>query len=428
MKFWFLILIFLILNSCNFRKEELELIWIENIPKLFWEEEEKLPCCLASKSNRLIFTTSLISQERIPQNIYHYGLDTILISSYCFYNAVLLSQYDFNIESTKLMEYYRKYPNLIATNVYVKYNMNGFTKYYTKEIFGKKKVIYSIVANSDSPSSSFYINDYRIENPIYEINKLNNKLKPDNYIVFLFLDKTIDSNNKDFFHNIINSLYPKPQIIFTNINKKIKISKTNIIPLPSKTSTTKIIKTFGVTKIKTYPLKSELDYKKLQQLTELKNKTFNELNTNLLSVSKNLDERELGMLISKGIINFIFSDIVIIPNDIINSDIKSNKISYKDLYKIIKNPEDKLVYIKTSGEKIQDILQNFEKNSIIYINSKNIINEKPNFQKLKIYKITTTLDFIKKNDEIFNFIMEFSILNIKIKQPVIWYFKKLKKV
>ncbi|MCX7641102.1 MAG: hypothetical protein N2Z20_00510 [Elusimicrobiales bacterium] len=427
MRSLFILLFFLLLISCNSKKQEWEIVWINDLPKLIWEEKN-IPCYSSQKKDRWVITSPIISLKKIPHNVYHNGLDTVLISSYCFYDAILLSENDLDIEYRKLIEFHSIFPNIIATNVYIKYNMKGFNKYYIKEIAGKKNVIYSVIVDSTSPLKSFYLNDYRIENPLFEINRLNTKLKPNSYIIFLFTNKKIEIRNKNFLVTIINSLTPKPQIIFANIDKKIKISNTFILPYPQTTETIKAIKIFGFTKLKTYPILSEINYKSLPKLTEIINKTSKDLNVNLLINSKPLNEQELTMLIAKGITNFMFSDLVIISNDTVNCGVKPGVISHEDIYKIIKNPEDKLVYIKAKGDNIQNIIQTYEKNSIIYINSKNIVDGKSIFDKSRIYRIITTIDFIKQNDDILNFIMEFSVLNIKIKQPIMWYFKKVRKI
>lgn len=417
----------LLLTSCHSSKKEWEIVWVWEPSNLLWEEKS-IPCFKDIKKDAWVLTTPILSEKRIPHNIYHYGLDTIMISSSCYYDAILLSANDLLIDSKKLTSYVSEYSKILATNIYIKFNMKGFEKYIIKEALGNRIAIYSIIADDNNPTKAFHINDYRIENPLFEINRLNSKIKPDKYIIFLLTDKEISHKNKEYFNTIVNGLSKKPQIIFTKTDKKLRISNTLIYPLPLKVTTIKSTRVFGFTKLKEFNVKSEINYMDISVITKMIKKTEEEFNTTIFYTSKPLADNEISHLIAKGITNFLTSDIVIIPNDIVKFGIKTGDVLQKDIYKIIKNPEDRLVYIKARGENIESIIQTFNKNTVIYINSKNIKEEKEVFLKSKIYRVITTMDFIKKNDEILNYIMEFTVLNIKIKQPIIWYFKKLKKI
>lgn len=426
MKLSFILLLFL-LASCHYTKTELEIKIIDDPSLHFWKNNNV--ACFKSKSeNEIKLTLSLLSTQKIPQNTYNYGIDTIKITSLCNYDALVLKPTDLIIDSKTLTEYFKIFPYLLSTNLYVKFNMKGFNKYILKEINSKRIALYCVIADSNSPLRSFHIEDYRIENPAYEINKINSKIKPHKYIVILLTNDEINNKKSEYFYTLIQNLNPKPHIIFAKTNKLIKIEKTLIYPLPQDASNIKIIKTFGFEKLRKEELKSEINWQEINELNQIRKKTDEEFNKKLCILTKSLSDTDLTKIIAKGVANFLYSDLVIIPSDILLSALFQGEVTHKDIYRILKNPEDKLVYIKIKGENISHIINNFSKISTMYINSRNIINEKPFFLNSKTYRIITTLDFIKKNDEILNYIMEFTVLNIKIKQPIIWYFKTQKRI
>lgn len=422
-----IILILFLLTSCHSSKTEWEIKLVKNPALSFWQDGN-FPCFKSKTNNEIKLTFSLLSKQKIPQNTYHYGMDVITLTSLCNYDALIIQPTDLIIDSKIIIEYLKTFPNIVATNLYIKFNMKSFEKYILKEFNSKKLVIYSIIADSNSPLKSFYIEDYRIENPAFEINRINSKIKPDNYTIILLTNEDISHKNKDYFNTLLQNLYPKPQLILAKTDKFFKIQDTLIYPLPKDDVNIKITKTLGFSKIRKEKINSEIDWHNLKELNLMIKKTNDEFEKKLCILTKPLTDINLTQIIAKGIANFLYSDIVIIPSDTSTYAVSQGEITHKDIYRILKNPEDKLVYIKVKGENISNIINNFSKQSQIYINSKNLVNEKPVFINSKIYRITTTLEFIKKNDELLNYIMEFSVLNIKIKQPVIWYFKNLKRI
>lgn len=426
MRFLIIILLLLII-SCSSYKEEWKLSLIPDPAYLLWKKE-KLPCFKNIKKDSLVVGVSILSERRIPQNIYHYGLDTITISSACYYDAILLSINDLTIDSKKMVSYTARYSNILASNIYVKFNMKSFERYILKEFSGRKLALYSVIADNKDPTRAFYLGDYRIENPLFEINRINLKIKPDRYILILHTKNQLTSKNKEYFNTLINSLEKKPEVIFAKIDKKIRVSNTLIYPLSSKEISISSSKRFGFFKIKESEIIYETQATAIPPITKMIKETEEELTKKIFSTSTPLADRELLTLLAKGLVNFLPSDIAIIPHDIINSGIKPGDVYLKDLYAIFKNPEDNLVYIKAKGEDVENICERFEKNAVIYISPKTIKDEKNKFIKGRIYRIITTREFIKNNDAFLNFITEFTVLDTKIKQPIIWYFNKLKKI
>lgn len=417
-----------IIISCNTKKYDYSIIWTENISSSFWENK-KFPCFNNKRQKSIILTSSIISNPRNPYNIYHYGYDTVILSSICNYDAISLSPIDLTLSFKKIMDYMKNHDNLLATNVYIKFNMKSFKKYIDKDISGKKLLVYSIITDDSNPLKSFHEGDYRVENPSYEINKLNSNIKPNQYLLIIRSKKQFNKRDKNYFKTLIENLDKKPQAILCEIDKKYVVLDVPIVPLPHKDSEIKVVKKFGCLKFKTTS-KIENNFINIHSKKELEDmieKTKNYLDQKLLKIVKSISKKEMNYIIAKGISNFITCDVVIISNHTIRDTYITHDILIKDLYEMINDPEDKLVYIKIKGEKLNDLI-NQNNNSTLYIKQKHILNGKVNLNKTHMYKLITTTNYLKENDTILNLISEFSILDIKITQPIIWYFRKIGKV
>ncbi|MGC8867486.1 MAG: 5'-nucleotidase C-terminal domain-containing protein, partial [Elusimicrobiales bacterium] len=350
--------------------------------------------------------------------------DSITVSSACNYDGILFSVSDMDISAEKISEYIKYFPEIIASNLYIKSNMKALKKYILKNINSKRIAIYSVISDPTSPTKSFYYTNLRIENPVFEINRLNYQLKPDKYILIHQALKPV--NSLDYFEKLIQPLTHKPFFIFSNTDKVLSVHGIKVFPIPPYPKKITMEKKFGILKIKQTHLRQYLNASEISEVAKLMKKTNDEFSKKLRVLSHPLSDEQINGIVAKSLVNFIPSDIAMISKKTVIKGIREGDVTMEEIYNILKNPWDKIVYIKLKGSTLTDMINNFSDISTIYINSK--LGKKPVFEKNKIYRMFTTLDFIKDNDSILNYITEFSILNIQIRHPLSWYLKNTREL
>ncbi len=417
--------LFLLLTSCYVRKNEGVIIWIKDPSYLLWKENKVY--CKDKKDDNIILSFNILSPFKIPHNIYNYGFDSLTISSACNYDGIIFSVSDINMDTEKISEYFNySSTNIIASNVYIKSNMKSFKKYIFKNLNSKKVAIYCVISDLESPTRSFYLKNFRIENPAFEINRLNYKLKPDKYILILQTQKTLTTEQLSYFKKLFESLTIKPLLVFADVNKPFSVDAVKIFPLPSSSQKISMESKFGILKVKQTNITEYTEPSKISDIERIRKKTNEEFFKKLRFLKQELSAEQLNEIVAKSLVNFISSDIAIIDRKTVTDGLKEGNVIMEDIYRVFKNPWDKVVYIKIKGNLLNDMLKSISDTSTIYINSK--LGKQPTFEKNKIYRMFTTLDFIKANDSILNYITEFSILNIQIKHPFVWYLKNKKEL
>lgn len=416
------IFLFFLIASCTTEKKELEIIWISDPSNLLWNSGQIY--CAEQNPQSIVVSHYIISPLKIPENIYNHGYDTVMISSSCRHNAIVFGISDLNIKSDIIAKYQQTYPDILATNVYVKYNRKPFMKYLSINSKKNTKIqLYSVIANPTSFDKPFYTGDFRIENPLYEINHLNHQFKPEKYILIIHTSQKI--KDKKYFEDILSNLTLKPLIILANTDKKINVSGINIFPIPDYSKKISIEKRFGIIKLRSKDINNLSSYHKITQLDKLVKNTKEEFDRKITTLSEPISDKKISEITARSMVNFISSDLAVISNSTAVEGLKKGEVRVKNLYNVLKNPNDKLVYIKIKGSNLERLIGEVSNISTIYINTK--IDDK-RFKKDKIYRMFTTLDFIKENDFILNYVTEFTVLNIQINKPVIWYLKNRKNI
>lgn len=416
----FFVLLILLFVSCSNKKNEYQFIFINNIPEKIWDDRSYSKFC-SNEKDKLKIGYSLISQTNIIENKYNRGKETIIFSKECFFDVLTITQNDLlYITPKELSKYSNDFPQIIATNVYSKYDKKiRFNKYKIINHKGKKLLILSIIAkDSNKP---YYISDYMIEDPAYEINKINSSVVYNSSLIIFDLKKEFNNikEAKEYFTKLISKITIKPDFILAPVLDNIKIGKTLIIAL-NKDTDIKIIKKFGffikpVTS-KYLPIHSKAKPIELEKIinntTTYFNKTISQAINDIEIEHSNYSP--LGTLYAYALTRFLKSDLVIFDNSLLNKPLKQGKITLKDIYLTLNDYNETLVYIKIKGNELKQLID-YIKNSNVSIYGKN--EYMPN----KIYRVITTKNLIKRQSELLNYITEFSVLKINLIDAIIWY-------
>ena len=430
------LLLTLFILSCSPRKPEFVISMYENMPYRLWVEKDYNRYCPSKKENEIRIVFPLISNG-IIENKYNRAKEVVSFSSECEADIISPTRNDL-IKIPMEIRNYIDNGTFIATNIY---NKNGkalnTNKYFKKIINNKKIIILSLIINESDITKPFYLSNYRIEEPAYEINRITTQNDFDYMILLMHSSKILYNSKKtrEYFRNLFSKLTRKPSVIFTDIDKNIEIDGVKIVGYKDKITSFYFEKKFGFfKKITSSSFARSSQMKHMPETETIIDKT-NLYFSKRLSVSKepiplkNQNKYPLAELISYAMFKFLRSDISIFNNDLVINPINSGDITVKDVYSIISNDAERFVYIKTRGEKIQPLLyQTIDTNSI-YTQGKIITKddiEKLKFQPQKIYRIITTESSIRGNVEILNYINEFSILNVKLMDGIMWYFRNHK--
>jgi len=424
---WFLLL-FIFSFGCNNLDKEITKISLYHKPaKFLWEDKNSILCETKNKNEIRIFNG--IIESNIVENIYNKGVDVLTFSNECNADAIFLTKDDLiSIKPDILKLYGEKYP-IISANIYLtKDPKYQFKKYIKKEIDAKTILFTSVILNPEKLLAGDYLKSYRIENPIYELNKIFLQ-KADFRIVVINVynkNETTLKEEKKIFSEFLSKLNKKPDIIITDISRDITLSETRVIPLEN--ASIYIYKKFTfLNKIKKENLK--IDKKnsiKTPILDELKTKTLTYFNKKITTSKINLTNIQTLTYLSKSIKKRIKSDFAIVCGDIVKNEIRKGDIKIRDAYSVISDYDEKLVYLKVKGDKIYDFFSYiFKIKPLIYqekeIKENDIKNMK--FIKSKTYKILINENCLKSNKEILNHIKEFSIIDVNVLDTMIWYLR-----
>ncbi|HOL63606.1 MAG TPA: hypothetical protein PK103_09630, partial [Elusimicrobiales bacterium] len=226
------ILLFFLLVSCNSKKSELKISFYPHLQKNIWIEKNYKDYCDKKEKNEIKITFPLISAE-VVESLYSRGKEILALSSECDLDIISLTPADLENISLKEMTELAHNDKILATNIYSKKEKNiEIKKHYELDFQGQKTLILSVIANDTDPSKPFYISDFRIEKPQYEINKLALKKNYKRIAIILHTANPISyekNKTKKYFSDFLSALTKKPEIIFANIDKNFVLNGVKII-------------------------------------------------------------------------------------------------------------------------------------------------------------------------------------------------------
>jgi hypothetical protein len=322
---------------------------------------------------------------------------------------------------------------VVATNVYSKFNRKfSLGKHLMYENNHKKIIILSVIADPNNPEKPFYISEYRIESPAYEINRINSSLRYDTEIIILHSDFSNKKQKeiKEYFKKFISPISRKPDYIIADINKNFSIKKTKVIGYYSDKADINFYNELNF--FKRVESKKMASYSKkliLYDVDDIIKKTDKYFNKKISSADEDIpmydgNNSPLGMIFAYGLSRFLRSDMVIFDNKLLKKGIEKGDITVKVVYSIIKNDDERFIYLKIRKENMESLNDYIKNLNVSIYSTINITGKTP--QKNMIYRVLTTENFIKNNPQILNHINEFSILNVKMIDGILWYVRNHK--
>ncbi len=428
------ILLFFLLVSCNSKKSELKISFYPHLQKNIWIEKNYKDYCDKKEKNEIKITFPLISAE-VVESLYSRGKEILALSSECDLDIISLTPADLENISLKEMTELAHNDKILATNIYSKKEKNiEIKKHYELDFQGQKTLILSVIANDTDPSKPFYISDFRIEKPQYEINKLILKKNYKRIAIILHTANPISyekNKTKKYFSDFLSALTKKPEIIFANIDKNFVLNGVKIIGYGYSKKVFSFEKKFAFfEKIRQFEptvKKSEIPTPKTDEIATKTVSFFSKkLTVSLNDIEPKKDGKSpMGELVSYAMFSFLKSDLSIFDNNLLINGIKKGDVKVKDIYSLFPNEKERLVYIKTRGENLIYLLTRaIENDSSVYFKGKVIYKKDLNgliLQPGKTYRIIAAESSIRNDTDILNHITEFSILNVKLIDAVMWY-------
>ena len=424
-KYYFLLPLLVLVGCAEINDKLIEISFYNNPAFIIWNNKD--PLCYIKNTNEIRIFNGII-ENKIIENIYNKGNDVLTLSRECNADAVFFRIDDLlNIPPNILKSLSENYPIILSNIYFAKNPTYQFKKYLKKELNNKSILIASLIMDLKEPLKATYIKSgYRIENPTYELNRILSH-KADFKIVIINRydkDKTSFKEEKKFFYNFISKLDKKPEIIISDVVENMTIKGVKIIKLENKT----------ISIYKKFRFLNKIEEKKIYGIKTIETpltketikKTEDYFNKKLTYSNLNLNLEQTKIYIAKSIKKRIKSDFSVVCDNIVKNGIKKGEFKIKDLYSIITDYDERLIYLRVKGEKIGDFFSEiFKITSAVYkekvINENDIKNTK--FTTSKIYKILINENCLKNNKKILNYVAEFSVIKSNILDTMMWYTK-----
>lgn len=428
-------------TDLNLSKTLISINIYSTLPENIWILNDYKSLCKTDSDNLKIIRN--IINPDIIENKHTKGREIIELAKACNFNMVTFSAEDLEyLKIPAVRKYIKIFPDIILTNVYSKFDNDlPVKKYYLNSNY----LITSVIINPLEPESPFYISDYRIENPLYEINKIFNRFKNRKIKKIVILNIKNDMIAEKIFEEklteFIEKLEHAPDIILTDVKDIKKIKNTLIIPSGSKNVNFKIKKImefyskYELKELKPEKtlLNSDEKFKEIDKITE---KVKNHFNSELTHISEDLnlsDYNTFSLFVAHIISKYMYSDFLIFDKYEIKNTVKPGKITLKEVYNLLKDNYENIIYAKIKGENIPNFISDTilrdelaTANIKIFLKDgeiKNIVIRGKTLQPQKIYSVIIPINYIRKNQKVIGYINEFSTLNVKMIDTLLWYFK-----
>jgi hypothetical protein len=423
-----ILLSLMIFTGCHNIEHKIFTLSIYNRPvSMIWETNNYADYCYKKGETEIRIFNGII-EPPIVESLYNRGMDVLSLSKECDVDSISLTYNDLANISPDILKNYLENYNIISANIYDTKNTKYQFKKFIKRKINEKNILFtSAIINLSQPTSANYTKGYRIENPIYELNRILRE-NANFRIVLLnrYQDTILDSKQEyKFLRYFISKLDIKPNIIILDISKEVNIDGVYI--LKSDTQTISLYKKLSIfNKIKKNQIIAKERKNNFTNTQEIIKKTKDYFSRKIANSPKNLDERETVIYIAKSIKKRIKSDFAAVCNKAFKNNIKKGDIRIKDVYLLVKDHNERLVYMKIRGEKMSEfLLELFKVSTAVYGDKPIGENELKNlkFANYKIYKILINENCIKDNKEILNYVTEFSITDVKVLDTIMWYLR-----
>ncbi|GAB4030201.1 MAG: hypothetical protein Fur0012_05790 [Elusimicrobiota bacterium] len=436
-----------LLFSCSSRKDGLSVYLTSDINSLIWDHGEGIYSLrekIDSDTNKkIILETGDFFSPRHPENAIDswnsaikaaklFGIDGI-----CAENSLL------KIENSSLPR--EATGMLLASNAYLK----------SRKEFNPMRIVCSspdssicavsvYVPDISNPEKPAYIKDYRIENPLYEINKNLSRIKDKkNFSLLSLIVKDFNGKkSRKILSSFVEKLSVKPDLLTINSGSYFEPFKCRNIWVAPSVSDALAIRLFvyeiPILKIKKLRLEKIFPSAKskrgpaIKEMEALRQAKFAIMSKKYSRAAKDFPRKSdssspLARLMARIISSYIKSNGAFYHKEALNRDLKEGDVYLKDIYEILPQ-DDRLIYCKIKGHDLEKMIQSADLTSLEYypfeINDKREIHVKGEaIKKDKLYRILIPQSAVDGDYSLLSYSMEFSVLPKTTLDAALWYFR-----
>lgn len=435
--------------SCSGKGKGLSLYLTNDFNSLLWDESEKIYSLAEEIKNdanpKLIIETGDFFSQSHPENLED-GFQSALKAAEIFgLDAICADDSFLKIEKEDLPKEAEKY--ILSSNLYLKSKKNFSPLRSICDASSSICAVSAYIYQFSFPEKAGYTKDYRIENPIYEINKNLNKVKEKKSFetIFLYIKDFEGKKDKKRLSDFLQKLTPKPELVIIKSEKEFSPFKCkNIwIAYAPKNEAAKIsvteIPVLKIKKVKTYVLnlpKTSKTNISDEQLEKIRKEKFLKLSKVYSSSDKDIPAQQRGpggtaYFMSKIISRYIKSNGAFYSAQAVKKGFKKGEIRLRDIYDSV-SPQDRLIYCKIKGIDLEKMIKSSDISYLEYYpfqidEQKEITVYGEKLKKEKIYRILIPQSAAGKEYSLLSYSMEFSVLNKTVLDAALWYFRTHKK-
>lgn len=441
-----------VLFSCSSRKEGVSIYLTSDLSSLFWKQDESIYSLgetISSDTNpKIIIEVGDFFSLKHPENMLDFWSASIKAASIFGVDAISANKHFFYIDNSKLNV--NDLSIVLSSNAYLK-SKNKFypTRLYCKKAKTQICAMSVYMQDLSNPEKHAYIKDYRLENPLYEINRnmKESKAKKAFSILIINLNDFDKKKSQKALSNLIERMPAKPDLILIDAPKRFKPFKQKNIWIASTLFDSHamniLVYEIPVIKVKKLITKEINPGKKsspksiIPELEKIRETKENQISKKYSVALKDIKKRDgdsspMAKLMSKILHMYIRSNGAFYHKDAINDNIKKGDITLRDIYKAIPT-DDRLIYCKIKGQDIEKMIKYSDTSNLEYypfeINEKKEIHiEGKPLKKDKLYRILIHQRAIDEDYSILSYSMEFSVLPRTTMDAAMWYFRTHKKV
>lgn len=436
-----------LLFSCSPRKEGLSIYLTSDLNSLIWDPGERIYSLRekidSDKNSKIILETGDFFSSRNPENSIDSWKSAIKAAGLFGINGICAENSLFKLENSSLPG--ETQGMLLASNAYLK----------SRKEFKPMRLVCSSPENSicavsvyvpdiSNPEKPAYLKDYRIENPLYEINKNLAKIKDKKTfsVLSLIVKDFNGKKSRKILSSFVEKLTIKPDLIMINSGSNFEPFKCrNIWVAPSVSEAPALrllVYEIPVLKIKKLRMEKIFPSAKsergtfIKEMEALRQSKFAIMSKKYSHAARDFTRNSgssspLARLMAQILSSYIKSNGAFYHKEALNRDLKKGDIYLRDIYEILPQ-EDRLIYCKIKGQDLEKMIQSADLTSLEYYpfeikdNREIHIKGEP-IKKDKLYRILIPQSAVDGEYSLLSYSMEFSVLPKTTLDAALWYFR-----
>lgn len=436
------------LHACA-RKGELSVYLINDFNSLLWDENAKVYSLFNKIKNdpspKIILETGDFFSPYYPENLQDKHLSAIKAAKLLGVDAICAS---IDILKTERNDIASQADDLIlSSNAYLKSKKKFSPLRYICDSSDKICAMAVHIPDISHPDKAAYTKDYRIENPLYEINKTMDKISAKNVFKVLFMSMSGFDGKKDKkkLFPFLDKISPLPDLIIVKSEKTFSPFKCKNIWIFSafeekaaKIYTTEIpflkIKKAKAEVISLSTGKHNGEYPQIESIGQEKFLSLSEVYSSAQKdfPLKSNSGPSAASLMATIISSYIKSNGAFYSKNAIKKGFQKGEIRLRDVYEAIPL-HDRLIYCKIKGHDLEKMIIDSDISQLEYHPFKLNDERQPSLfgeplKNEKIYRILIPQSAAGKDFALLSYCMEFSVLERTTLDAALWYFRTHKKI